>query len=90
MATVKLQWGRPTQAERDATEIHVVAPEGPPGAQHDAEILVYISGLETGKKYHIRVGVKEKGNSENVEKIKAKNLDPAVVPVLPPADPRTP
>ena len=84
-----IQWGRPTQAERDANPPKIFGVPGPNG--NESEILVYVDGIENGKTYEIEVKLTEKdsGTGTSVkEELKIEDLEVEVVPVLPPPDPR--
>ncbi len=88
-SAISIKWGRPTQAERDATppKIFGVAE----GGGNSAEILVYVDGLEPGKTYEIEVEVKEKDAATGTsvkEELEVEDLVFEPVPELPPPDPR--
>ena len=88
-AAISIKWGRPTQAERDATPPKIFGVPGPSGG--DTEILVYIKGLTAGKTYEIEVELKEKDGAAGTfvkAELEVEDLVFEPVPELPPPDPR--
>ena len=66
-------------------------PAGPAAGGHQAEVLVYVSGMEPGKTYEIEVEVKEKGTDGGAAtkiELEVEELVATPVPMLPPPDPR--